>query len=113
MPFICENIVGNQKLLRKAEYSNVRDFIGVRTVSNPKTPLGPGWKFKAFTMPATFRKYAFEIERLEVYSDDVWVGSFPKSGTSWLTEMIWLIGNDLDYERGKEVPLKKRFPFME
>uniref|UniRef100_A0A1B6BWH0 Sulfotransferase domain-containing protein n=2 Tax=Clastoptera arizonana TaxID=38151 RepID=A0A1B6BWH0_9HEMI len=49
---------------------------------------------------------------LEVREDDVWVISFPKCGTTWTQEMVWLLGNNLDYEGAKE-PIFLRFPFLE
>ena len=36
---------------------------------------------------------------------DTWVVTPPKCGTNWTMEMVWLVANDLDYERAK-TPLK-------
>lgn len=41
------------------------------------------------------------------------VNTFPRSGTTWTQEMVWLLANDLDYEKAAEVPLAMRFPFFE
>uniref|UniRef100_A0A182ITI5 Sulfotransferase domain-containing protein n=1 Tax=Anopheles atroparvus TaxID=41427 RepID=A0A182ITI5_ANOAO len=53
------------------------------------------------------------IQRLAVYEDDVWVITFPKCGTTWTQEMVWLLNNDLDYERAAKLTLEERFPFLE
>ncbi|XP_048507812.1 uncharacterized protein LOC105685831 [Athalia rosae] len=63
-------------------------------------------------LPDYYQKFADAIENFEVRNDDVWVCSFPKTGTTWTQEMVWCIANDLDFERGK-VPLPERFPFLE
>ncbi|XP_012265273.2 luciferin sulfotransferase [Athalia rosae] len=52
------------------------------------------------------------VENFRIRDDDVWVCSFPKTGTTWSQEMVWCVNNDLDFERAK-VPLTERFPFFE
>jgi len=37
---------------------------------------------------------------------------YPKSGTTWTQEMVWLIANDLDY-KAAEIDQIKRFPILE
>lgn len=34
-------------------------------------------------------------------------------GTTWTQEMVWLLGNHLNYEKAKSEELHKRFPFLE
>lgn len=58
-------------------------------------------------------QFAERIKNLTVYEDDVWVVSFPKCGTTWTQEMVWLLNNDLDYERAKSENILFRFPFLE
>lgn len=57
--------------------------------------------------------FAERVKNLEVYEDDVWVVTFPKCGTTWTQEMVWLVDNDLNYEKALEVNLNDRFPFLE
>ncbi|XP_063992975.1 luciferin sulfotransferase-like [Diachasmimorpha longicaudata] len=63
-------------------------------------------------LPENFTKFANEIENFEIRDDDVWVCSFPKAGTTWTQEMVWCLGNHLDFE-GAKVDLYRRFPFLE
>ncbi|KOC59245.1 Sulfotransferase 4A1 [Habropoda laboriosa] len=63
-------------------------------------------------LPSRYDEFAEVIENFEVRDDDVWVCSFPKTGTTWTQEMIWCIANDLDFE-GAKVRLAERFPFLE
>lgn len=50
---------------------------------------------------------------MEVKPDDIWVATYPKSGTTWTQEMVWLICNDLDFDRAKSESLRTRFPFVD
>jgi hypothetical protein len=34
-------------------------------------------------------------------------------GTTWTQELVWLIANDLDYEKARLIPQTHRFPFFE
>lgn len=71
--------------------------------------IGP----EKWILPQIYADYAEQIYNFEARSDDVFICTFPRSGTTWTQEMIWLICNDLDYETALKLPLNFRFPFME
>lgn len=64
-------------------------------------------------LPEKYSEYAETIYNFKARSDDVYICTFPRSGTTWTQEMIWLICNNLDYDTAKKVPLTQRFPFLE
>ncbi|XP_060532036.1 luciferin sulfotransferase-like [Cylas formicarius] len=64
------------------------------------------------TMSENFLKWYSEIMNLEVHNDDVWVGGYYKTGTTWTLEMVWMIVNNLDYEGAKRL-LQERTPNLE
>jgi hypothetical protein len=64
-------------------------------------------------LPDKFMHCAKDIYNFEARSDDVWICTYPRSGTTWTQEMIWLICNDLDYETARKITLHERFPFFE
>ncbi|XP_037293865.1 sulfotransferase 1E1 isoform X2 [Manduca sexta] len=68
---------------------------------------------KEYVMPGAFRKHAEFIYNMEVRPDDVWVITFPRSGTTWTQELVWLVENNLDFNTAKEKPLYERFPMLE
>ncbi|KAF5277391.1 hypothetical protein FQA39_LY06204 [Lamprigera yunnana] len=53
-----------------------------------------------------------EVSKLNVRDSDIFLLGYPKSGTTWSQEMIWLIANDLNYE-GAKVFVNERFPILE
>ncbi|XP_025837213.1 sulfotransferase 1C4 isoform X2 [Agrilus planipennis] len=81
-------------------------------VSGEKTgfvQVGPQkWLF-----PNRYQEEANELYNFEVTPDDVWIVTFPRSGTTWTQEMVWLLSNNFDYEKAKTIPLIERFPFLE
>ncbi|XP_047512985.1 sulfotransferase 1C4-like [Pieris napi] len=71
--------------------------------------IGP----KGYVLPEKFKHEAADIYNMEVRSSDVFVASFPRSGTTWTQDMVWLIVSDLDYERALNIPLTERYAFLE
>ncbi|XP_058803922.1 luciferin sulfotransferase-like [Phymastichus coffea] len=63
-------------------------------------------------LPEYYAEFADAIENMQVYDDDIWVCSFPKTGTTWTQEMVWCIANNLDFE-GAKIVLSERFPFLD
>ncbi|XP_014486777.1 PREDICTED: sulfotransferase family cytosolic 1B member 1-like [Dinoponera quadriceps] len=63
-------------------------------------------------LPPQFVFYAQKIRDLKVYEDDVWMVSFPRTGSHWMQEMVWCIGNEFDYEKSRTHFLE-RCPLLE
>ncbi|KAK5638155.1 hypothetical protein RI129_012450 [Pyrocoelia pectoralis] len=63
-------------------------------------------------LPKYYEEREAEVENFEIRNDDVIVASFPKSGTTWTQEMVWLLKNDLDYE-GAKINIIDRFPYFD
>ncbi|XP_060597875.1 sulfotransferase 1C2-like [Ruditapes philippinarum] len=53
-----------------------------------------------------------EIEKMETRPDDIWVCSFPRSGTTMTQEMVYLI-QALDFKTAKSEQLMSRFPILD
>ncbi|XP_038215332.1 uncharacterized protein LOC119834885 [Zerene cesonia] len=68
---------------------------------------------KKYFFPNKYKEEAEDIYNIPVKPDDVYVVTFPRSGTTWTQELVWLVKNDLDFEAAKETPLPFRFPFLE
>ncbi|ODN03779.1 Sulfotransferase family cytosolic 1B member 1 [Orchesella cincta] len=63
-------------------------------------------------LPKHYSNHSAYIEQFQVRDEDVWVVSFIKAGTTWTQEMVWMIGNDMDFENAKTI-LPVRFPYFE
>ncbi|XP_055548843.1 luciferin sulfotransferase [Wyeomyia smithii] len=66
------------------------------------------WFFPSKYLKAAEHFYAFEAR-----PSDVWVATYPRSGTTWTQEMVWMLCNKLDAVAARSEPLTKRFPFFE
>jgi hypothetical protein len=72
------------------------------------------WReFPACVLPRDTVKYLEKIKNLKVHEDDVFLCGFPRSGTTLMQEMIWLIVNDFDFKGAKSEITDKRFPLLE
>ncbi|KAI9555126.1 hypothetical protein GHT06_017641 [Daphnia sinensis] len=65
-----------------------------------------------FVMMEEYARHAEKVYRFQPRNDDVWVVTFPKCGTTWTQELVWMIMNDCDKVRGK-APIIIRSPFLE
>lgn len=68
---------------------------------------------KRYLFPGTFKKHAEHFYNFKAREDDIWVATYPRSGTTWTQELVWMIANDLDYEGAQRDFLTKRSPFFE
>ncbi|CAH0554475.1 unnamed protein product [Brassicogethes aeneus] len=64
-------------------------------------------------LPPFFASDAKRIIDAPVRDDDVWLISFPRTGSTWCQEMIWLISNNLDFETAQNTPQQFRAPLIE
>ncbi|XP_054157896.1 sulfotransferase 1B1-like [Oppia nitens] len=53
------------------------------------------------------------IESFVFRDDDIVVTAFPKSGITWLQEIVWLLANELDFKTAKSLTITDRFPYLE
>ncbi|XP_026277572.1 sulfotransferase 1C4 isoform X1 [Frankliniella occidentalis] len=84
----------------------LRDFSGERTgyvrISD-----------KGYFFPSKFATEMPHFVNFKARPSDTWVVTYPRSGTTWTQEMVWLLANDLDFDTARSVPLNDRFPFFE
>lgn len=64
-------------------------------------------------LPSGYKNLADELYNFQARYDDVFLCTYPRSGTTMTQEIIWLLCNDLNYEEAKSKQLLARFPFLE
>lgn len=71
------------------------------------------WVGKGRTcLPTGWFDLAERVEKYHVRKEDVWVSSYPKAGTTWTQEIVYLIVTNCDMEGAKE-NIETRFPYFE
>lgn len=66
-------------------------------------------RFKGILM---WQNEAEEFETMETRDDDVWICTFPRSGTTMTIELVYLI-QTLDFEKANNIQLEVRVPFLD
>uniref|UniRef100_A0A023F9A7 Putative sulfotransferase n=1 Tax=Triatoma infestans TaxID=30076 RepID=A0A023F9A7_TRIIF len=64
-------------------------------------------------LPTKFKEIGERIYNMEVREDDVWVVSYPRTGSTWCQEMVWCICHDLNLEQAKSALGQARNPLLE
>ncbi|KAK9877333.1 hypothetical protein WA026_017729 [Henosepilachna vigintioctopunctata] len=64
-------------------------------------------------MPICFSDIAQQVLEAPVRDDDIWLISFPRTGSTWCQEMIWAIGNNFDFETARKTVQQMRAPLIE
>ncbi|CAH4037222.1 sulfotransferase 1B1-like [Pieris brassicae] len=68
---------------------------------------------KGYFFPHKFKQEAANFYNMAIRPSDIFVTSYPRSGTTWTQELVWMVANDLDYETSNAIPLTERYPFLE
>lgn len=97
----------------KCSYKYGDSFIQVSPVDLPNIPVAKLWTRRPTILTAKYATIAEAIANFEVRSDDIWIVTFPKCGTTWAMEMVRLLNTDLDYEQAANNPLETYFTFIE
>lgn len=68
---------------------------------------------KNFYLPEFLCKNLENFKKFQVRKDDIWIVSFPKSGTTWVQELVYLIENDCDFKKATQDSIENRSPFFD
>ncbi|KAJ8725834.1 hypothetical protein PYW08_004017 [Mythimna loreyi] len=71
--------------------------------------LGP----KGYLVHKSYMKNAEIVYNMPLRPTDVFVASYQRSGTTWTQELVWLIANDLNYEKAAELSHLQRYHFLD
>lgn len=93
--------------------SKLHEFGVIKANQAPQTPLGSNYKFDGCFLPLTFANHAERFKNFKVREDDIWIISYPKTGTTWTVEMAWILMNSIDYENTTKISPCYRVPYLE
>lgn len=54
-----------------------------------------------------------KIKEFEVFEDDVFLTGYPRSGTTFVAEMLWLMMNNFDFDKATSMVTDDRVPGLE
>ncbi len=63
--------------------------------------------------PSAYEKYKHEIYNLQARPDDVFVMSWPKNGTTWTMELVWLLLHDCDVAKAALLERHQKMTFLD
>ncbi|GAB6027952.1 hypothetical protein CHUAL_002179 [Chamberlinius hualienensis] len=55
----------------------------------------------------------YESANILAKPDDIYVVSFPKTGTTWAQELVYIIASNCDFKSASSISLQQRFSFIE
>lgn len=96
-----------------AAYGMTSEFINVAPKVLPDLPVSKKWTIEPCFLPKRYEQFANDLHNFVVRPDDVWIIAYPKCGTTWAQEMVWLISNNLDYHTASQRLLTDRNLFLE
>ncbi|XP_064596297.1 sulfotransferase 4A1-like [Liolophura sinensis] len=79
----------------------------------PFQVMYPFGSYKGIAINTTMLNSLEQVENFEVRKDDIFVVSFPRSGTTWTQELVYMVANDADVEKASSMNLEARFPYLE
>ncbi|CAO2639468.1 Sulfotransferase 1E1 [Lemmus lemmus] len=70
-------------------------------------------EFRGILMDKRFTKYWDDVETFLARPDDLVIATYPKSGTTWVSEIVYMIYKEGDVEKCKEDAIFNRVPYLE
>lgn len=104
--------------IKRKRTSELKSFLN----DSKRLPIDENYESKDAQHMYLYKDYVLHISHLKVLqemsdfqsrSDDIYIVAFPKAGTTWVQEIVYLIGTNLNYERAISQLLETRFPYLE
>lgn len=91
-----------------------RDFVDfIKILYHDPAPILKDYTPEPWFIPGRYRDYAQTIKDLKVHNDDVWIISHPKTGSTFLAELVCVLLARADFDKHEELPLVERGVYLE
>lgn len=94
--------------MKSRDYTNY-----VKVLYKDPNPILNGYNPEPCMVTGDFQQRAEELKNFEIRKNDVWVLGYPKSGNTWLCELITTIIHDLDFAKIEDGKHKEQMLFLE
>lgn len=86
-------------LEKRVALYGAKEFVNIKVDSTitEQLPFPTDHEFSSCFLPKKFRKLADRIQNQKIRPDDVWILSFPKSGTLWTYNIVRELKNNLSF----------------
>lgn len=90
--------VEKSELLKKAAFYGAKEFVHVNVDlgTGDQNPFPRDYKIPSCFMPKKYSTMGERILNYQVRSDDIWLSTFPKAGTTWTFNIILQLMNNID-----------------
>ncbi|XP_055842434.1 luciferin sulfotransferase-like [Episyrphus balteatus] len=88
-------------------------LISILPLDNIPVDIPNSWKYKPTCMPIEYKSRADAFANFKVRKDDIWIVTYPKCGTTWAQEMMWMLMNDLNFDEANSVDITERSIYFE
>ncbi|GFO43021.1 sulfotransferase [Plakobranchus ocellatus] len=70
------------------------------------------FKYRDYLLRMEFLERIKDIPSFEIREDDIWIVTYPKSGTTWIQEIVYLVMNNADTTKALQTTIDKRVQFF-
>lgn len=105
MSIICKKV--EVPICERAAYNGTPGFVyaTIESKTENRLNLPSDYKYHWAFLPRKYEEWAQRLQNFDIRENDIWITGFPKTGTTWLRNIIWQLKNNLDFN----APLRKTF----
>lgn len=98
MSIICSEV--EESICNRAALTGASEFIDVSIDQATKYQLNlpAEYKYHSVFLPRKYQQWADRLLNFEVRESDIWIVGFPKTGTTWIHNIVWQLKNNFNFD---------------